>query len=151
MALKQQFANLDNEYSQSDYLFPSTAGSNGIEVAYTLRDKAAAEYAAGDFASAKTDYQAALDKLTAAQTGDVALNSSVETALTGLLTKADTVVDAYAAKLNAEAKQANGEASMDKNIGVFYIMLGVATLLAGLAGLLWAYSRLVAARGPRQA
>ena len=39
---------------------------------------------------------------------------------------------------------------MYKNLGVFYIMLGVATLLAGLGGILWAYSRLVAAKGPKQ-
>ncbi len=74
----------------------------------------------------------------------------MENSLLGLLSSAEPVIDAFAAKLNAEAKQADGQASMYKNLGVFYIMLGVATLLAGIGGVLWAYSRLVAAKGPKQ-
>jgi hypothetical protein len=148
MHLEQKLSDLDDEYSQGDYIFPSTAGTSGIQAAYTLWDKADEEYAAGDFANAKTDYQAALDKLTAAQTGDAALNSSVETALTGLLTNAGTVVDGYGAKLNAEAKASKGQASMYKDVGIFTIMLGVAVLLFGIAGIIWAFSRYVDARGP---
>lgn len=149
MASSQNYNSMNTNYPA--YLFtPGTAAAKAQEEASVLAAKAAAEYKDGDFANAKTDYAAAVTSLQAAVDSDSTLNTTAETALLGLLSRADSVVDAYAAKLNAEAKQANGEASMYKNVGVFTILLGVATLLAGLAGILWAYSRLVAARGPKQ-
>jgi hypothetical protein len=152
MGLAIQYNNLNTNPPGSWLGAPfSTAGTQDKAAAAVLAAQAATKYAGGDFAGAKADYQSAVDKLNAAYTANSTLSNTAETTVADLLTKAGPVADAYAAKLNAEAKQANGEASMDKNIGVFYIMLGVATLLAGLAGLLWAYSRLVAARGPRQA
>ena len=56
----------------------------------------------GDFAAAKTDYDAAVASLQSAIDADATLNTPVETALMGLLSSAEPVVDAYAAKLNAE-------------------------------------------------
>jgi hypothetical protein len=123
--------------------------------------KAEIQYREGKFADAKASMQIALDKETAAIAAEAAMYGTVQTGLTGLLTGAGGAVDAYGAKLNAEAKnitdttkaetnKLNGEADMAKNLGVFYIMLGVATLLAGIGGILWAYSRLVAAKGPKQ-
>ena len=133
------------------YLFtPGTVAAKAREEASVSAAKAGVDYTAGDFVNAKTGYDTAVTSLQAAIDADASLNTPVETALMGLLSSAEPVVDAYAAKLNAEAKQANGEASMYKNLGVFYIMLGVATLLAGIGGILWAYSRLVAAKGPKQ-
>jgi hypothetical protein len=117
--------------------------------AEAARMKAEIQYREGKFADAKASMQIALDKETAAIAAETSMYTTVQNGLTGLLTSAQPVVDAYAAKLDAEAKMAKGQASMYKNVGVFTIMLGVATLLAGLAGLLWAYSRLVAAKGPK--
>jgi hypothetical protein len=126
------------------YLFtPGTVAAKAAEEAEVSNEKADAEYENGDFAAAKTDYDAAVTGLQSAIDADATLNTPVETALMGLLSGADDAVNAFAHKMD-------GQASMAKNIGVFYIMLGVAVLLAGLAGLLWAYSRLVAAKGPRQ-
>jgi hypothetical protein len=148
VALKVQFNDLDDQYP--DYRIPGTSGEKAYEEAIVLRNQADAKYAAGDFAGAKTDYGAAIAKMQEAWGADTTINTGVETSLLGLLSSAEPVIDAFGAKLNAEAKQANGEASMYKNLGVFYIMLGVATLLAGIGGILWAYSRLVAAKGPKQ-
>ena len=136
--------------SMPAFTFNSAAGLKGVQDADALAAKAANEYKAGDFAGANTDYQAAISALQTAIGLDTTLNTTVETALTGLLSGGGTVVDAYGAKLNAEAKQANGEAAMYKNIGVFTILLGVATLLAGIGGIIWAFSRVIHARGPRQ-
>jgi hypothetical protein len=148
----QKLEDMDNNYPNAGEVFSfySTAGELAYEEAMVLWDKADAEYAVGDFANAKTDYEAAVVKMQAAWDADTALNGSVETGLTGLLTGAGGVVDNYGAKLDAEANKADGEASMAKNLGVFYIMLGVALLIASLGGILWSYSRLVAARGPKQ-
>ena len=159
----QKLDDMDTNYPDAGEVWSvySTAGERAYEEAMVLGDKADAEYAAGDFANSKTDYEAAVVKMQAAWDADTTLNTSVETGLTGLLTGAGGAVDAYGAKLNAEAKnitdttkaetnKLNGEADMAKNLGVFYIMLGVATLLAGIGGILWAYSRLVAAKGPKQ-
>lgn len=119
--------------------------------AESARMKAEIQYREGKFADAKASMQIALDKETAAIASEATMYGAVQNGLTGLLTSAQPVVDAYAAKLNAEAKSSKGQAAMYTNVGVFTIMLGVSTLLAGLAGLLWAYSRLVAAKGPKQA
>jgi len=138
----QKYNSMNNNYP--GYLFtPGTVAAKAQEEAAVTAAKAAADYKAGDFVNAKTGYEAAVVSLQAAIDADSTLNTPVETALLGLLSGADDVVNAYGDKLK-------GEASMDKNIGVFYIMLGVSTLLAGLAGILWAYSRLVAAKGQRQ-
>jgi hypothetical protein len=126
------------------YLFtPGTVAAKAAEVAQVSKEKADAEYENGDFAAAKTDYDAAVTGLQSAIDADATLNTPVETALMGLLSGADDAVNSFGHKME-------GQASMAKNIGVFYIMLGVSTLLAGLAGILWAYSRLVAAKGQRQ-
>lgn len=119
--------------------------------AEAARMKAEIQYREGKFADAKASMQSAMDKATAAIAAEGTMYTAVQNGLTGLLTSAQPVVDAYAAKMNAEAKSAKGQAAMYTNVGVFTIMLGVSTLLAGLAGLLWAYSRLVAAKGPKQA
>jgi len=148
VALKVQFNDLDDQYP--DYRIPGTAGEKAYEEAIVLRNQADAKYAAGDFAGAKTDYGAAIAKMQEAWGADTTINTGVENSLLGLLSSAEPVIDAFAAKLNAEAKQADGQGSMYKNLGVFYVMLGVATLLAGIGGILWAYSRLVAAKGPKQ-
>lgn len=147
VALKVQFNDLDDQYP--NYRIFGTAGEKAYEEAIVLRNQADAKYAAGDFAGAKTDYGAAIAKMQEAWGADTTINTGVESSLLGLLSSAEPVIDAFAAKLNAEAKQADGQASMYKNLGVFTILLGVATLLAGLAGILWAYSRLVEAKGPK--
>jgi len=140
------------------------ASSSALQLrseADAARAKAEIQYREGDFAGAKASMQIALDKFNASIAAQSALFGSVESGVMGLLTGAGGAVDAYGAKLNAEAKnitdttkaetnKLNGEADMAKNLGVFYIMLGVATLLAGIGGILWAYSRLVAAKGPKQ-
>jgi hypothetical protein len=149
MLSTQQYNSMNANYPA--YLFtPGTAAAKAREEASVAAAKAAVDYGNGDFASAKTGYEAAVAKLQSAIDADATLNTPVEAALMGLLAGADGVVDAYATKLDAEAKQAKGEASMYENLGVFTILLGVATLLAGLGGILWAYSRLVAAKGPKQ-
>lgn len=159
-ALSVQWANLDANEPDA-WLPTSTAGAQAKAESDVLAAQAATKYAAGDFAGAKADYQAAVDKLNAAYTATTGLNTTLENGVAGLLTGAGGVVDAYGAKLNAEAKhitdttkaeanKLNAEASFSKNLGVFMILFGVATLLAGIGGILWAYSRLVAARVPRQ-
>lgn len=159
-ALSVQLDNLDANEPDA-WLPTSTAGAQAKAESDVLAAQAATKYAAGDFAGAKADYQAAVDKLNAAYTATTGLNTTLENGVAGLLTGAGGVVDAYGAKLNAEAKhitdttkaeanKLNAEASFSKNLGVFMILFGVATLLAGIGGILWAYSRLVAARVPRQ-
>jgi len=142
MASAQQYNSINANYPA--YLFaPGTAAAKAQEEASVSAAKAGAEYKDGDFADAKTDYDAAVASLQTAINSDSTLNTTAETALLGLLSRGDNVVDAYAAKLN-------GQATMSKNIGVFYIMLGVATLLAGIGGIIWAFSQVIHARGPRQ-
>jgi hypothetical protein len=150
-ALAIQYANLNANPPGSWLGAPfSTVGTQAKADSAVLAAQAATKYAAGDFTGAKADYQSAVDKLNAAYTANAILSTTAETGVAALLTNAGGVVDAYGAKLNAEAKQAKGEACMYNNLGVFYIMLGVATLLAGIGGILWAYSRLVTAKGPKQ-
>jgi lysozyme family protein len=149
MLSKQQYNSMSTNYPA--YLFtPGTAAAKAQEEASVAAAKAAVANSNGDFANAKAGYEAAVAKLQSAIDADATLNTPVEAALMGLISSAEPVVDAFAAKLNADAKQADGEASMYKNLGVFTILLGVATLLAGLGGILWAYSRLVEAKGPKQ-
>ena len=146
---KKTYSDMNSNYPQ--YLFtPGTAAARARAEANVSAAKAATEYSVGDFANAKTDYEAAVASLQAAIEADNTLNTGTETALIGLLSGADGVIDAYSAKLNGEAKESNGQASMYKNVGVFTILLGVATLLAGIAGIFWAFSRYVEAKGPRQ-
>ncbi len=72
------------------------------------------------------------------------------------------MVDAYGAKLNAEAtnitettdaqvKKLKGEASKATNTGVFYIMLGVFTLLVGIAAVLWGLASVHGSEGSKGA
>jgi len=137
--LLQTYNSMNTNYPV--YLFtPGTVAAKAAEEAQVSKEKADAEYNNGDFAAAKTDYQAAVTSLQSAIDSDSALNTPVETALMGLLSGADDAVNAFGHKMD-------GQASMAKNIGVFYIMLGVATLLAGIAGIIWAFSRYVDARG----
>jgi hypothetical protein len=148
-----------NDMYRTYIVWPSSAGEQAEEEADVLAGKAYDEYVIGDFAAAAADYQAAVDKMQEAIGADTGVNSSIETGLTGVVTGAGSVVDAYGAKLNAEAQnitdttkaqtnKLNGEASLAKNLGVFTILIGVATLLAGIAGIIWAFSRYVDARGP---
>ena len=128
----------------------STAGATARSNAAVFAAQANARYAAGDFAAAGDLYEDAVDQLKASYAANASLSGTAETAVASLVQNAAPVVEAYGNKLDGEAKAAEGQASMYKNVGVFSILLGVATLLAGLAGILWAYSRLVEARGPKQ-
>ena len=128
----------------------STAGAMARSEAGVLAAQANARYAAGDFATAATLYGQAVDKVEAAYAANQSLSGTAETAVATLVQNAAPVVKAYGNKLDGEAEAAKGQASMYKNVGVFSILLGVATLLAGIGGILWAYSRLVEARGPKQ-
>ncbi len=139
-ALAVQLGRHEQQYA-TDLVAVYHGGSQAKEASDVLKAQADTKYVEGDFAGAKTDYQAAIDKLNEANTANATLSTTTETGLMGLLSGADGVVNAYGDKLK-------GEASMDKNVGVFYIMLGVAMLLAGLARIMWAFSRLVDARGP---
>ena len=132
-----------NANTPSTWLPFTTVGSQAKEESDVLKAQADAKYVAGDFAGAETAYQAAIDKLSESRTANATVSTTAETGLLGLLDGADEVVNAYGKKLK-------GEASMDKNIGIFYIMLGVGVLLAGIATIIWSFSRYVAAKGPRQ-
>ena len=128
----------------------STAGATARSNAAVLAAQADAQYRAGDFATASTLYRQAVDQLKASYAANDRLSNDAETAIKELVQKTGPVVGGYANKLNGEAESARGQANMYKNVGVFSILLGVATLLAGLGGLVWAYSRLVEARSHRQ-
>jgi hypothetical protein len=141
-ALNVQLTNMNNN-TPSTWLPFTTVGSQAKEESDVLRAQADAKYVAGDFAGAETDYQAAIDKLDEANTANATVSTTAETGILGLLDGADEVVNAYGSKLK-------GEAAMDKNVGIFYIMLGVAVLLGGIATIIWSFSRYVAAKGPRQ-
>jgi hypothetical protein len=144
-ALAAQWANMNVAGVPPVFWLPlsTTAGAQSLSDSKVLAAQAATKYAAGDFAGAKADYQYAVDGLNTAYTANAALNTTAETGVASLLTNAGGAVDSYGAKLDAEA----GKAHL---IGVFYIMLGVALLIASLGSILWAYSLLVVARGPRQ-
>jgi hypothetical protein len=144
-ALAAQWTNMNAASVPPVFWLPltTTAGAQPLSDSKVLAAQAATKYAAGDFAGAKADYQSAVDGLNTAYTANAALNTTAETGLASLLTNAGGAVDSYGAKLDAEA----GKAHL---IGVFYIMLGVALLIASLGSILWAYSLLVVARGPRQ-
>lgn len=124
----------------------STAGATAASNAAVLAAGANARYAAGDFAEAGDLYEQAVTQLKAAYAANHVLSSTAENAVAALVQNAGPVIDAYGKKLNGEADAAKGQASMYRNLGAFTILLGVATLLAGLGGILWAYSRLVEAR-----
>ncbi len=139
-ALNVKLTDMNNN-TPSTWLPFTTVGSQAKVESDVLRAQADAKYVAGDFAGAETDYQAAIDKLNEARTANATVSTTVETGLLGLLDGADEVVNAYSNKLK-------GEASMDKNVGVFYIMLGVAVILAGIATIIWAFAQFIVARGP---
>jgi hypothetical protein len=141
-ALNVQLTNMNNN-TPSTWLPFTTVGDQAQQESDVLKAQADAKYVAGDFAGAETDYQSAIDKLNEARTANATVSTTAETGILGLLDGADKVVNAYGSKLK-------GEAAMDKNVGIFYIMLGVAVLLAGIATIIWSFSRYVAAKGPRQ-
>jgi hypothetical protein len=127
--------------------------------AQAARMKAEIEYREGNFAAAAASMQTALDTLNSALGGEASFQSGLMTGVTNMVTGGAGVVDAYGAKLNAEAtnitettdaqvKKLKGEASKAANTGVFYIMLGVFTLLVGIAAIIWALAQFVVARGP---
>lgn len=145
----QEYTNL-NANAPVYWLPLSTTGATARSEAAVLAAHANGRYAAGDFAAAASLYQQAADKLEEAFAANAGLSLDAETAVKSLVQEAAPVIDAYGNKLNGEAEAAKGQASMYKNVGVFSILLGVATLLAGIGGILWAYSRLVEARGPKQ-
>ncbi len=124
----------------------STAGATAKADAAVLAAQANARYAAGDFATAGDLYDQAVTRLKAAFQANASLSNTAESAVATLVQNAAPVVQAYGNKLNGEAEAARGQSSMYKNVGVFSILLGVATLFAGIGGILWAYSRLVEAR-----
>jgi hypothetical protein len=151
-----------NETYNTDYFnsYVSGAALQQWGEAEAARAKAEIQYREGNFVDAAASMQTALDKASAAMTAEATLYGAVETGLTGLLTGGGNVVDAYGAKLNAEATnitdttkaqtdKLKGEASRAKNIGVFYIMLGVFTLLVGIAAVLWGIGQFRGAGGSK--
>ena len=123
------------------------------------RMQAEIEYREGNFAEANATMQTALTNINAGIAAEATYQDTLSTGIAGLLTGGGTVVDAYGAKLNAEATnitdttkaqadKLKGQASLAKNTGVFYIMLGVFTLLVGIAAIIWAFAQFVVARGP---
>jgi len=129
-------------------------------VAQQGRMQAEIEYREGNFAEASATMQTALANLNAAIAAEATYQEAISDGITGLLTGGGTVVDAYGAKLNAEAtnitdttdaqvKKLKGEASKATNTGIFYIMLGVFTLLVGIAAVLWGLGQFMGARSPK--
>jgi hypothetical protein len=211
--LEQKYSNMDNWFGG----FNSTAArSLGMEAEYN-DDLAWDAYYAGNFATARSFQQIAVDKLQAAIDAEVAYNKGWEDreiasdsadlsqqlayvlqiesqtaeniAYTANVPKEGLYTDAQTANLNAEtanvakegsyldaqtaylnaqtahmnamaegekalleaqAKQAKGLGAFYTNTGVFMILSGVGGLLFSIALILWAYSRLVAAKGPKQ-
>jgi hypothetical protein len=151
--LKQEYTNL---YRPTNFI-PSAEGSQLIvegDAQEALGDTA---YANGDFSGAATYYQNAIDKMTAAIAADTGVNSTIEDALTGLGTGAAAWLDGQAAKTDAEAnriealtdaeaKKLNAEAGFNDLYGVFLILIGVAGVLGAAGAIVWAVSRLVAAK-----
>ncbi|MBN2098827.1 MAG: hypothetical protein JW753_04440 [Dehalococcoidia bacterium] len=124
------------------------------------RAQAEIEYREGNFAEANATMQTALNNLNAAIAAEAAFQTTIGTGLTALLSGGGEVIDAYGAKLNAEAqnitdltdaqvKKLKGEASKAANTGVFYIMLGVFTLLVGIAAVLWGLGQFMGARAQK--
>jgi len=151
--LKQQYGTL---YRPTNFI-PSAEGSQLIVEADAQEALGDTAYANGDFSGAKTYYQNAIDKMTAAIAADSAVNGTLEDALTGLGTGAAAWLDGQAAKSDAEAKRIealtkaeanklNAEAGFNDLYGVFLILIGVAGVLGAAGAIVWAVSRLVAAR-----
>lgn len=140
------------------YLFlPSAGGSQLEQEANVLAALGATAYQNGNFAAAKDYYQQAIDKLEAAINADTTLNSSIEDFLTGMGTGVAAWIDSQAAKGDAEAdriraltdaevEKLQAEAGFANLYGVFLILIGATGLLASVGVILWAASRLVAAR-----
>lgn len=142
----------------------SINSGEGLELmgqAEQARMQAEIEYREGNFAEANATMQTALTNINAAIAAEATFQDTITTGIAGLLTGGGEVIDAYGAKLNAEAqnitdltdaqvKKLKGEASMSANLGVFYIMLGVFALLIGIAAIIWAFGQFIAAKGPKQ-
>ncbi len=124
----------------------STGGAQAQTNAAVFAAQAQARYAAGDFSSAASLYEQALVQLKASYQANNGLSATAETAVSNLVKSAAPVVESYSHMLEGEGESARGQSSMYKNVGVFSILLGVATLFAGIGGIVWAYSRLVEAR-----
>jgi len=151
--LKQEYTNL---YRPTNFI-PSAEGSQLIVEADAQEALGDTAYANGDFSGAATYYQNAIDKMTAAIASDTGVNSTIEDALTGLGTGAAAWLDGQAAKSDAEAKRIealtkaeanklNAEAGFNDLYGVFLILIGVAGVIGAAGAIVWAVSRLVAAR-----
>jgi hypothetical protein len=130
--------------------------------AEAARMKAEIEYREGQFAAAETDILVAVDKANAAVAAEAALYNSVETGLTGLLTGAGGVVDAYGAKLNAEAQnitdtsaaevtKIKADAARERSYGTFVILIGVFLIIVAVALLILAIGLFLMWRRPRGA
>lgn len=151
--LKQEYGTL---YRPINFI-PSADGSQMIVEADAQEALGDTAYANGDFSGAATYYQNAIDKMTAAMAADTSVNGTLEDALTGLGTGAAAWLDGQAAKADAEANRIealtkaeanklNAEAGFNDLYGVFLILIGVAGVLGAGGAIVWAVSRLVAAR-----
>jgi len=139
----------------------SPDGYKAWEDARRAADQADAEYDAGNFASAKADFQSAMTNADAAFAADASLGKGFTDALTGIGTGAGGWLDAQAAKadadaasttalVNAQKDKLQGEACKAKSYGTFLILMGVGGILVGLGGLLWGVSRVIGARKANQ-
>lgn len=151
--LKQEYGNL---YRPTSFI-PSAEGSQLLVEADAQEALGDTAYANGDFSGAATYYQNAIDKMTAAIAADTGVNSTIEDALTGLGTGAAAWLDGQAAKADAEASRTqaltkaeasklNAEAGFADLYGIFLILIGVAGILAAAGAIVWAVSRLTAAK-----
>ncbi|MDM7999733.1 MAG: hypothetical protein QUS33_06970, partial [Dehalococcoidia bacterium] len=166
------------QYEQMWYYFEPdcVAAENYAATAEAHEDNAEDAWYRGDFATAKTEMQAAIAALQQAKDAELAFDQAwedrdvawdeaylaeqeAETAwdeANAAYVEAQTnalnqTLEAEKELLEARAKEAKGHGAMWSNLGVFTILLGVGVLLAGIAGILWAFSRYVAAKGPKQA
>lgn len=121
-------------------------------------------YSSGNFADAKTRYENALSKTMDALEADTANAQGYNDAMLGLATGGASILDAVGAKFDAEAKRTealvdaekakieaeadklSAEASKASSYGLFLILIGAGGIIASIGGVLWAASRLVAAR-----
>jgi len=151
--LKQEYSTL---YRPTNFI-PSAEGSQLIVEADAQEALGDTAYANGDFSGAATYYQNAIDKMNAAIAADTGVNSTIEDALTGLGTGAAAWLDGQAAKADAEAtrietltdaeaNKLNAEAGFNDLYGIFLILIGVGGILGAAGAIVWAVSRLVAAR-----
>jgi hypothetical protein len=167
--LEQKYSNMDNWFGG----FNSTeARSLAMEADYN--DSLAWDsYYAGNFATARSFQQIAVDKLQAAIDAEVAYNKgwedreissdnadlSQQLAYVSQIQSQSALNNAETASLNAQTARTNalldaekaklkGEATKAKSYGTFLILMGVFAILVGVAVLVLAVSRLMTARTP---